>query len=430
MKLTFTYAGKERVLAKHSKVQAQLAAGTIAPEVAAARPWYLRFTFDGREQVKRLQNVRAADAIREAKDLLNNIGAKPNDYAAFLAHQAAKRGLTIGQLAESWLALKCPKTALEPRSGVAAARMAETIRRALPYWSAVRVAAITPKTFYEFALWRGQNSRAGAVGRRTTILELAALSCLCQWAASDERIAVNPFAGYAKIVKSSGVVHCHEHMPDNDQQFHAILSAMFASADRRRVIAGGWLAFCALTGLRPGEPAALLNVPEASAYPSNLRHEPPGLVFPMPDGSRRMKISRLKAGQNPAVIIHPALADFLRHWKQWLGPAQQLFPLDNQPGTLNRHLAAACVAAGAPVMKPHGFGRAYYVRVRRSQGLDDAAIAVELGQSSNGKLIRSVYGDPVDTVGGSLHDWLPADAAPAWQQLTATAALPANVVAL
>lgn len=73
-------------------------------------------------------------------------------------------------------------------------------------------------------------------------------------------------------------------------------------------------------------------------------------------------------------------------------------------------------------MKPHGFGRAYYVRVRRSMGVDDATIACELGQRTDGALIRSVYGHPKDPVGGMLHDWLPANPdgtaiTPAWHRL-------------
>jgi hypothetical protein len=73
------------------------------------------------------------------------------------------------------------------------------------------------------------------------------------------------------------------------------------------------------------------------------------------------------------------------------------------------------------------------VRVRRSQGADDATIAGELGQTTNGKLIRSTYGNPDDMHGGSLFDWLPEDdkhqpAPVAWAALDLQQ--PSNIIAL
>jgi hypothetical protein len=75
-------------------------------------------------------------------------------------------------------------------------------------------------------------------------------------------------------------------------------------------------------------------------------------------------------------------------------------------------------------------GRAYYVKVRRSQSCDDSAIASDLGQTTNGELIRSTYGDPQDLVGGAFFDWLPADCAPAWNLLNRVASpVPAPALA-
>ena len=69
--------------------------------------------------------------------------------------------------------------------------------------------------------------------------------------------------------------------------------------------------------------------------------------------------------------------------------------------------------------------RAYYVRVRRSQGIDDATIAVELGQGSGPGLVVRTYGERLAILGGDgLYDWLPADGKPCWDRLRA----PANVI--
>jgi hypothetical protein len=103
----------------------------------------------------------------------------------------------------------------------------------------------------------------------------------------------------------------------------------------------------------------------------------------------------------------------------------RLFPLGTEDQTtLNRALNGASASLGLPHFKPHGFGRAFYIKVRRSQGVDDSAIAGELGQTTNGDLIRSVYGDPQDLHGGALFDWLPDDAAPSWDLLAAQKAIP------
>jgi hypothetical protein len=79
-------------------------------------------------------------------------------------------------------------------------------------------------------------------------------------------------------------------------------------------------------------------------------------------------------------------------------------------------VSRASQALNLPHFKPHAM-RAFYVKVRRSQGEDDATIAGELGQITNGALIRSVYGDPSDLMGGNLFDWLPEDTTPAWALL-------------
>jgi hypothetical protein len=211
------------------------------------------------------------------------------------------------------------------------------------------------------------------------------------------------------------------------------------ASDNKRVIVGAWQAFSGMTGLRPGEHKFLQRVPAATAFPSDLRAAPPGLIYPMPDGTRRMKVFRTKRGQNPAVLVHAALKDFLDHYLPWLASYYSTLPTPNlalhKPlfpdlegeGKLNAYLRRACVAVKLPKMKPHGFGRAYYVRVRRSQGIDDASISAELGQKSDGSLIRFVYGDPMYPVGGNLHNWVTENGVTAWQQLTITT--PSNIVA-
>jgi integrase len=447
MKLIFTHAGTERTLAKHPTVQLALKRGEITEAEATARPWYLRASIQGKEKQFKLPSI-AKDAIRAAKDILNGRIEQPERFSAWLATEEAKRGVTIGALAKDWLAAGLPHTKLKNRTPSAAARLRATLDRALPYWTGVVVAGISATSLDNYVVHRKANSKRGP-GERSADLQLAALSCLCQWAVACGRIEANPFEvrqTYATVQK-----HCHESAPANDEQFHTVLRWLFtheadqkeignrhpaAEVDDRQRIIGGWLAFCALTGLRPGEPAPLLNVPALVETPTETRTLPLGTVFPAPDGTQRMKIQRSKSGQNPFIIVRPALADFLQTWKNWMAPKlkpetlnPKLFPLDGDQGALNKALAAACAACKLPQFKPHGFGRAYYVKVRRSQGADDSTIAGELGQTTNGDLIRSVYGVPDDMAGGDLHDWMPKEGAAAWDNLLAAEPIK-NIIAL
>lgn len=458
LKITFNYLGVDRTLTKHPSIQQRLKQGTITEADAALQPWYLRFATGGRTRVFKLTGLGEAEAIRSAKDILRGRADRPSDFAAYLASLDAAKSLTIGQLAAEWIAAGLPFSQTRARSAAAAGNIRATLDRALAWWSTKHVTAITPRTHADFVVWRRQNlgntshdtTPGAGRGTRSADMELSALSCLCQWAVKLDKIKTNPFVPRETFLDRATIKHCHLSMPDNDDQLHRILRQLFTPEDPAydldRALAGAWFAFSALTGLRPGEHAKLLRLPAATAFPPDLRTAPYGLVYPMPDGTRRMKVFRLKHGQNPAVLIHPALDDFLKHYLAWLSTtiharSKQLFPGINRQ--INRHMANACRAAGTvadPIrhMKPHGFGRGYYVRVRRSQGIDDAAIAAELGQKTDGALIRDVYGDPLDPVGGNLHDWLPTpierspgkpETIPAWHILT-TGTAAQNVISI
>ena len=427
MKITFTHLGTERTLAKHSRVTRELKAGQITESEAKSKPWYLRLQINGTERVFRL-SCTEKQAIADAKDILSGRVKQPETFSTFIAARESRLGSTCGELAALWIAAGLPFTTAKPRKPEAAKTMASTITRALAWWRDKRWSAVNPHMLEEFVVWRRQNVRACSFsGNRSADLELAALSSLGHWALASNQVETNPFASRTRFVDPENITHCHEGMPDNDQQLHQLLASFFSDpANKGRVVAGAYLAFMALTGLRPGEPIYTLRVPPADKYPANFEAAPVGLIYPMPDGTRRLKVQRLKRGQNPAVLYHPALASFMSAYNLWLSVA---FPLVETgplfpclPANTHIYLADACTAAGIHTMKPHGFGRAYYVRVRRSMGLDDAAIACELGQSTNGALIRSVYGHPKDPVGGMLHDWLPADekghpVPPAWANI-------------
>lgn len=448
MKLTFIHAGTERTLNKHPETQAALKAGTITEAQAAQSPWYLRWTPPGGK--KRLFKLPSnnKDAIRAAVDILKNQQSRPVDFVAFLEAKDAQQSVTIRLLAEEWVKLGLPFRQDKLRDAEAAATLSATTTRALEWWGDKRVATVNSVMIGNFAAWRAPHLRSAD-------LELSAMSSLCQWAKLCGKIEKNPFA--ERPIYNEVQTHCHEACPQDDEVLHKMLAWMFQppydphhkGVVLQSILAAGSLAFSALTGLRPGEPSLLLRLPPLDKIPTNLKELKPGTIFRDGDGLLRMKVFRLKNGQNPFVNLHPAAENFLATWRAWTAREQVLedktvltewrllrseivpklantFHADDRPlfplgtcdqTTLNRALNRASEKLELPHFKPHGFGRAFYVKVRRSFGKDDSEISGELGQATDAKLIRSVYGDPEDLVGGKLHDWLPNEGKPAWDIL-------------
>jgi len=428
--LAFEHAGQQYTLNKHPSIQTKLRASQMTIAEALLKPWYLRKEIDGKARLFSLA-VKDKDAIRAAKDILNGRIEQPGAFSEFLAQRDAKRGLTIGALAEQWITAGLPFSKTKSRDPAAVVPLQGHLERGLPFWKTRAAGNVTRAVIEDFVVWRRANIRPGKriTGSRSADLQLAALSCLFQWAVNAGLVEENPFGEREKY--ADNVKHCHQNMPAGDDQLHQVLqwhfslSALGADPDREleRITCGAWLAFTALTGLRPGEPAKLTRQRPSKHFPANLDQAPYGLIYRMPDQTWRMKVYRLKHGQNPAILIHPALRSFLRCWLPYRDrhfPGRvELFP-DVIEERVRDYLDRACREMKLPALKPHGTGRAYYVRVRRSQGTDDVAISVELGQTSSGKLIRSIYGNPVDPVGGCLHDWLPAHKHPAWHLLCDT----------
>lgn len=410
----FTFSGQRRQLSKHPTVRLALARGELTDAQAKLRPWYLR---TGGSAIR--LSARDAEAVRQAREILRAQRTRPTDWQAFVAAKDAARSVTIGKLAADWFADGLPHSKTQPRTRAQADRLRSTLARCLPWWTARRIAEITPQIHEDYVAHRQQHHARGT-GERIADLELAALSSLCQWGIGVGRIVSNPFAHRKRFAQVAR--HCHQHTPADDETLHRVLAWLYDQPEEQLVIAAGWLTLCALTGLRPGEPRALLRLPVLDAPSGSLAALQPGQIFRTPDGALRMRIVRLKNGQNPAVLIHPAAESFVAAWRAWHSrhcpDEEKLFPLLGDTTSLNRALARAGRALDLPTYKPHGFGRAYYVRVRRSQGADDATIAGELGQTTNGALIRSTYGDPDDMLGGALYDWLPAPPTrPAWDLL-------------
>lgn len=413
--MTFTHLGRTWTL--YQRLRAGVATGD----------WYFKID----NQPRSLQTTDAKLAIRHAKARLDARAAAPDKYRQFLDATAARATLTVGQLAGEWRTAGCPLPNGTRRTARQAADQEAGLRLALRWWANRHPASVTQPVMGEYADWRrGQTTRANCTGDRSIDLELTVLANLCAWALARGRLEANPFATRLRYQNSKAVQHCHTYMPASDEELHRLVGFLFTSDDQRHVVAGAQYLFCALTGQRPGEPGILRrDAAYMDGQPSpgvRFTRTLDGVTLPM------LGVAREKGGQNPAVKVHPALAAFLAAWLPWrdthYGASSWWFPDPRDPERpladtrdtkrLSLALNWAAAALGLPERHPHG-ARAFYVRVRRSQEVDDTTIGAELGHNSGPAIVGRVYGKPDAIIGDGRFDWLPAgpDVRIAWERL-------------
>lgn len=371
------------------------------------------------------------DAERREADLVAAVEA---ERWAEIDRTKLRAVVTLQQIADEWVKLGLPKPGGRLRTPAQADRLKPFLQAALTWWGSRSPIGIGPRDFEAYGAHKRNNARSGT-GERAADLEVVALHNLCAWAVASGRLPADPFAARPRYRDPDHVEHCTSAMPADDDELHRIVGWLF-QAGGADAVAGAHLMMQALTGLRPGEPGALRW---------DARGDEPGArVTLRRDGQEVeiMRVGRGKRGTNPGVRVHAVLATFLGAWRrytaqQWptsgvmfpdpAAPENPLVPYKNTVDScLGRALHRAAAALGLPRRTPHGM-RAFYVRVRRSQGVEDGTIGTELGQRGGATLILSTYGERLAILGGDgLHDWLPTAAPVAWSLLEA----PANVVAM
>jgi integrase len=377
--------------------------------------------------------------------------------SAWLSGQrTAAAAVPIGGLMDAYVAAGCPDPHLRPRTGQALYQETRALERSRGYFAErdARTLRVPQDTdaYHEQRTAAARASGRGA-GHRAVDNELGSLRNCLGWAVRSSLLAANPLADAARPVPTyhhpADVVHCAAKTVGTDEELHTLLAWLFSRP--ATAVSGARVAFGALTGLRPGEPTFLQW---------DQREQPAGLAAP---GHRacyrrgdvtgeKLLVAREKGGINPAIEVHAVLADFLAAWRAycrkhfpespWMFPDVdrpelpacrravvldywQALGLERPAGgvttnsdPLSQHLTAAAKALGLGKVVPHGM-RAYYVRVRRSQGVPDSTIGDELGHTGGAKLIVQVYGSPAQVFGLGTLDWLPSAGAPAWQNLNA-----------
>lgn len=421
--------GRQFQLVKHPRFNA-----ASDPATVASSPWGIRMTApNGKRGWHSLHTADVKEALRRAKDLLDQAAAGSEAWTTMAEVNQRRAGQTVAPLVHDYLAAGCPRLrarALELRTGRSLVDERRNLENCLSWWGPRSITSIGPKLIDDYAAHRASAPRAAE-------LELNALSNALKYAVRREKIAANPLEGRGAIRSTATIVHCHEEAPASTEELHRIVRHLLAS--RTTAPYGAVLMFCALTGLRPGEPGFLRTDAAAGQLGSRATLTADGVTFEI------MHVKRLKHGINPAVRLHPAVQDFLSAWTTyarrewphnpfWFPHTQQeMAPIvpagDAQGSMLDKHLKAAAAAVGVTEnRRPHAM-RAYYVRVRRSMGALDSTIASELGERTGERLIVSTYGDPAGLRGDGKFTWLPSQGEPAWTVL-APAVQPANIVPL
>lgn len=371
---------------------------------------YERPTIDGRRTWRKLNSHTVKLAIDE-------IRAKRTDQARAAQGLAkdpyAPKEKAIGELCSEYLKARCPDRNHRPRTGSSFDGEKSRIERLLPFWSNRKVSSLKHKDCAAYHSWRKKNITRGDGGQAVD-MELTTLSNVLHWAVYVGKADSNPLAlNRPRFRNRKNITHCRETMPVDGNELHA-LATHFFSHPRSEAI--GWqLLLEAMTGCRTSEVLRLRW---------DAKHQgEPGFI----DGEW-LWLNRSKGGVKPFVQIHPALSECiaaLKHWRDWRHPQSKWWlpsplvkgaPLVRHSLTHGLKREGIAAITGGARRTSHGL-RAYYVTVRRSQGISDAQIADEIGDKSGASIIVETYGSvPPNWRGSVALSWMPSGK-PAWETL-------------
>jgi integrase len=248
----------------------------------------------------------------------------------------------------------------------------------------------------------------GWTGSRTVDREIQTLSNAFAYAKRAGVVVSNPLRDdRPRYYRPSQARHARDCAPASGKELHAIARTL-ADDPHGEVLAWQYI-FAAMTGCRTSE-ILRLRIDAAPRMPGCLEGD-------------WLWIARSKSGVNPFVVLHPDLREAIKAHRAWLHARHPSvpwwFPSPRVKGqAVDSHALAHALrrvteAMGIPARTAHG-ARAYYVTLRRSQGIGDPQIAAEIGDKSVA-LISNTYGQvPPGWRGGPELSWLPSDGSGPW----------------
>lgn len=326
---------------------------------------------------------------------------------------------TVSVIVSNYAEAGYPDRYLKKRTGRTLETEESDCKKLLRYWKSQAWDEITPQDWDDYHTYRlleingedavlaGESLR----GDRAVDLERNSLINAYKYAIRKGKITSNPVLYFPKFRPSSEVRHCREFAPQNADELHRIGRLLFELG--REELA--WqLLIEANSALRTSEVLQLRT--DAREFGQ------PGYVDP--EGN--LHVGRIKKGINPFVHINSGLSAVLEAHAAWHAvrhPDNPWFiPGEHIGQPMGRRALALALyhirnQIGRKITS-HGM-RAFYVLIRRSWGINDAVIAVELGQGSGAGLIATTYGDVPPNWrngGGPKLSWLP-EGKPAWAEL-------------
>ncbi|HZM06585.1 MAG TPA: hypothetical protein VFC44_26595 [Candidatus Saccharimonadales bacterium] len=256
------------------------------------------------------------------------------------------------------------------------------------FFKTKHVDELAPDLLDEYRTWREKNVTKGD-GAKTTDLELNTLSKSLDWAVRKGRLVSNPIKARARYYNPSKARHCKELAASNPEELHQAAALLFEDP-RGEALAWQFL-WESNFGMRTEETLALRRDAKNT--------EEPGFI-----SGESMYVRRAeKNADNPAIYLHlegRILLEAMDQWTKvrypdnpWYFPGRSKTDGDPlSPWSLTTALDRLFEKGKTPKkLTSHG-GRAFYVLVRRSNGVHDSQIAVELNQVGGLETLRTSYG--------------------------------------
>ncbi len=270
--------------------------------------------------------------------------------------------------------------------------------------------------------WRKKHAtRSGAECDRSVDLDLTCLSNALNWSVRKKLIPSNPIAKRTRYYSPKKARHAKEVAPESTEELHC--GAKVLLSDPRSESAGWQWLWESFSGMRTDETIKLKMIPG----PGELGHV----------NGNTMTIRRAEKNEIGASYLHlnEGLQELRKahavwHEKRFPG-SKWMFPGRCKRGTGTKGVQPIGATSLTTLLDrlwerevlprkytSHG-GRAFYVLVRRSWGIEDSQIAFELHQIGGIETLRTSYGMVPQAWRegkGPKYPWIPASG-PAWADL-------------
>mgnify|MGYP001317676502 CR=1 FL=1 len=349
--------------------------------------YYVRIFHGGKDTFRSLETTR----LREARERMDTRRAAMAAAKLGLALEPddAFRQVTVAQVIERYVGDGYLDKRGRKRTCFAADE--SYCRKLLEYFgNGVRVDDLCQNVLDQYHDWRLENAQKG-IGHRATDLERTTLSNALGWAVRKQVVETNPIKSRSCYHCPNESRHCRECAPADMDELQEIARLLFS--DKRSETLGWQVLFEGMTGLRTNEILSL----RLDSRPD----EPGGIT----EDGRSMCVRRSKkpGRDNPYVLIHEGLKPFIaahRQWHQKRYPQSPCYFPGRNVGEDQPVYKCALTRALDRLFKEkklkrkftsHGM-RAFYVLVRRSQGIGDAHIAWEINHVGGVTTLEKVYG--------------------------------------